>query len=404
MIYAETATEIATRRKGSSGKPSTGRLSFPPHLRKWRLKCRPVADSLEQAGDRLFTFTGLPPEQWRSARTTNAIERLNEGFRRRIKTQTVLPCVETVPMLLWALLASGQRLRCARSTDGKLSPSPSNPSRLTTPHDQAEITQLGEPPLENLHHFADTTPPPRFRRLFRLPSLLAGRTCPSLTPSCDLTTLRSTSTIQGCGRPATRSLRSSRLDRHRCGRQVGAPLGQARRGRGGVHRQQPVDQHSGTGLDLAALRRAGKMRRTAPTGSAPRPRQQLVLVVFVDARRLPWLRPGRHLDREPAARGGRQPEFGHELRHQLQLPVGDGEPGRRLNLAGRRLQQRRRLGELPLGLYPAAIGLAVGRHRARSAGIGVGNCSQPANAKKPSRQPDRAGTLFAVRMLASEVP
>ena len=38
----------------------------------------------------------------------NAIERLNEEFRRRIKTQTVLPCAETVPMLLWALLASGQ--------------------------------------------------------------------------------------------------------------------------------------------------------------------------------------------------------------------------------------------------------------------------------------------------------
>ena len=37
-----------------------------------------------------------------------ALERLNEEFKRRIKTQTVLPCPETVPMLLWALLASGQ--------------------------------------------------------------------------------------------------------------------------------------------------------------------------------------------------------------------------------------------------------------------------------------------------------
>ena len=46
--------------------------------------------------------------QWKSARTTNASERLNEEFRRRIKTQTVLPCAETVPMLLWALMASGQ--------------------------------------------------------------------------------------------------------------------------------------------------------------------------------------------------------------------------------------------------------------------------------------------------------
>jgi putative transposase len=67
-----------------------------------------VADSLEEAGDRLFTFIRLPPGQWRSARTTNAIERLHEEFKRRIKTQTVLPSAETAAMLFWALLASGQ--------------------------------------------------------------------------------------------------------------------------------------------------------------------------------------------------------------------------------------------------------------------------------------------------------
>jgi len=94
MIYADTAAEVKTRRKA--------------FLRKWCLKCRAVADSLEEAGDRLFTFTRLDPSQWKAARTTNAIERLNEEFRRRIKTQAVLPCAETVPMLLWALLASGQ--------------------------------------------------------------------------------------------------------------------------------------------------------------------------------------------------------------------------------------------------------------------------------------------------------
>ena len=94
MIYAGTREEIETRRK-----------SF---IRKWRLKCRAVADSLEEAGDRLFTFTRLPPSQWRSARTTNAIERLHEEFKRRIKTQTVLPSAETAAMLFWALLASGQ--------------------------------------------------------------------------------------------------------------------------------------------------------------------------------------------------------------------------------------------------------------------------------------------------------
>jgi putative transposase len=94
MIYAATPEDIAARRKA--------------FIRKWRLKHRPVADSLEEAGDRLFTFAQLPPSQWRSARTTNAIERLHEEFKRRIKTQTVLPSAETAAMLFWALLASGQ--------------------------------------------------------------------------------------------------------------------------------------------------------------------------------------------------------------------------------------------------------------------------------------------------------
>ena len=67
-----------------------------------------MATSLEEAGDRLFAFLRLPPSQWRSARTTNAIERLHEEFKRRIKTQTVLPSAETAAMLFWALMASGQ--------------------------------------------------------------------------------------------------------------------------------------------------------------------------------------------------------------------------------------------------------------------------------------------------------
>jgi len=94
MIYAATREEIEARRKA--------------FIRKWRLKHRAVADSLEEAGDRLFSFTRLPPSQWRSARTTNAIERLHEEFKRRIKTQTVLPSADTAAMLFWALLASGQ--------------------------------------------------------------------------------------------------------------------------------------------------------------------------------------------------------------------------------------------------------------------------------------------------------
>ena len=94
MIYATSAAEVEQRRRA--------------FIRKWRLKCKAVADSLEEAGDRLFTFTRLPPSQWKSARTTNAIERLHEEFKRRIKTQTVLPSAETAAMLFWALLAAGQ--------------------------------------------------------------------------------------------------------------------------------------------------------------------------------------------------------------------------------------------------------------------------------------------------------
>ena len=77
-------------------------------IRKWRLRHKAVADSLEEAGDALFAFAALPPSQWKSARTTNAIERLHEEFKRRIKTQTVLPSADTAAMLFWALLASGQ--------------------------------------------------------------------------------------------------------------------------------------------------------------------------------------------------------------------------------------------------------------------------------------------------------
>jgi putative transposase len=94
MIYADTKQEVEAKRKA--------------FIRKWRLKCPAVAASLEEAGDKLFTFTRFPKSQWKSIRTSNPIERLHEEFKRRIKTQTVLPSAETAAMLFWALLASGQ--------------------------------------------------------------------------------------------------------------------------------------------------------------------------------------------------------------------------------------------------------------------------------------------------------
>ena len=77
MIYAATAEEIEERRKA--------------FLRKWRLRHRAVADSLEEAGDNLFAFTRLPPSQWKSARTTNAIERLHEEFKRGSRPRPSCP-------------------------------------------------------------------------------------------------------------------------------------------------------------------------------------------------------------------------------------------------------------------------------------------------------------------------
>ena len=68
----------------------------------------PCRRQLARSRQPTLTFTRLPLGQWRSARTTNAVERLHEEFKRRIKAQTVLPSADTAAMLFWALLASGQ--------------------------------------------------------------------------------------------------------------------------------------------------------------------------------------------------------------------------------------------------------------------------------------------------------
>ena len=50
----------------------------------------------------------FPVAQWKALRTTNALERINEEFRRRTKTQASLPNEEAVLLLLFGLLRSGQ--------------------------------------------------------------------------------------------------------------------------------------------------------------------------------------------------------------------------------------------------------------------------------------------------------
>jgi putative transposase len=86
-------------------------------LRKWRLRCKAVVSSFEEAGEELFTFLQFPQSQWKALRTTNALERINEEFRRRTKTQASLPDEDAVLLLLYGLLRSGQIV--LRRIDGR---------------------------------------------------------------------------------------------------------------------------------------------------------------------------------------------------------------------------------------------------------------------------------------------
>ena len=94
IIYAESRRAVEHARIGFA--------------RKWKLRCKTVSAGFEEAGDELFTFTAFPISQWKALRTTNALERINEEFRRRTKTQASLPSEEAVLLLLFGLLRSGQ--------------------------------------------------------------------------------------------------------------------------------------------------------------------------------------------------------------------------------------------------------------------------------------------------------
>jgi putative transposase len=87
------------------GAAEQARESF---LAKWRKSCPSVAASLEEAGEELLTFYDFPASQHKSLRTTNAVERLQEEFRRRIKTQASLPSEKAALLLFFGLFASGQ--------------------------------------------------------------------------------------------------------------------------------------------------------------------------------------------------------------------------------------------------------------------------------------------------------
>jgi len=83
------------------------RQAYHAFVAKWE-KCLPkVVTSLREAGEELLTFYRLPPSQWKCVHSTNAIERLNEEFRQRVKTQGALPAGQTAEMLLLWPVAHG---------------------------------------------------------------------------------------------------------------------------------------------------------------------------------------------------------------------------------------------------------------------------------------------------------
>jgi len=104
--------------------------AYEAMVKKWRKQGAAVAESLEEAGKELLTFFRYPESQWRALRTTNAIERLNLEFRRRVKTQASFPTQESALVLMFGLVASGLVVmnRIHGWEDMAQSPSPIRPN------------------------------------------------------------------------------------------------------------------------------------------------------------------------------------------------------------------------------------------------------------------------------------
>ena len=102
MVHAKTAADGQAKRKA--------------FLAKWKLRCRPVAASLEEAGERLFTFLRYPPEQWRSLRTTNAISGCTRSSSGGSRRNACCPAPRPPPCCSGCFLESGQITR--RRVDG----------------------------------------------------------------------------------------------------------------------------------------------------------------------------------------------------------------------------------------------------------------------------------------------
>ena len=124
MIYAATKQEVEAKRKA--------------FLRKWRLKCPAVAASLEEAGDKLFTFTRFPRSQGNRSgpqmRSNDCMRSSSAGSRLRpFCHQRKPPRCCSGPCWLRS------RSPCAKSTVGRPSTKRLPIRSLTSPHDQLTL-------------------------------------------------------------------------------------------------------------------------------------------------------------------------------------------------------------------------------------------------------------------------
>ncbi|MEW6357712.1 MAG: IS256 family transposase [Planctomycetota bacterium] len=85
----------------------SGRRAWERFERKWEGSCPGVVKSLREAGEELLTFYQYPESMWKMLRTTNCIERVNEEYRRRVKTQGSFPNVEAGLKVCYGMLAGG---------------------------------------------------------------------------------------------------------------------------------------------------------------------------------------------------------------------------------------------------------------------------------------------------------
>ena len=83
------------------------RRAYGRFEQKWRKECPEVVKSLQEGGEELLTFYRYPRSMWKMLRTTNCSERLNEEFRRRVKTQGSFPNADAGLKLLYGMCAAG---------------------------------------------------------------------------------------------------------------------------------------------------------------------------------------------------------------------------------------------------------------------------------------------------------